>query len=187
MSWWETQSLIIADAKLYVVFDEQCICIKADGSSELIEDLEYNQEEANTWKLLYAQHICHSTENVIIHAPETDVLIITITIPIKISGNLCIYTGTKSNTRTISIENRKSKTILDALLRLTRHRITSKSLLSFYAFTECDTVSTFYGKGKLKPIEVMLKNPKYINEFLPKHNRWATSNFANIYLWCLWT
>ena len=41
----------------------------------------------------------------------------------------------------------------------------SKSLVNFYAFTGCDTVSVLCGKGKLKPLEVMLKNQKYIDEF----------------------
>ena len=41
----------------------------------------------------------------------------------------------------------------------------SKSLLSFNAFTGCDTVSAFCGKRKLKPLKVIIKNQKYINEF----------------------
>ena len=81
MSRCERQSLIIGDGKLNDAFDEQCIRIKVDGSSELIEDLECNQEEANTRMLLHAQHICHSTENVIIHAPEIDVLVFAFAIP----------------------------------------------------------------------------------------------------------
>ena len=68
--------MIIEGAKLYVAFHEQCICIKTDGSSKLIEDLECNQEEVNTRMLLHAEHICRSTENVIIHASEADALII---------------------------------------------------------------------------------------------------------------
>ena len=58
VSRWERQSFIIGDANLYVVVDVQYICIKTDGSSELIENLECNQE-ADTRMLLHAQHICH--------------------------------------------------------------------------------------------------------------------------------
>ena len=54
VSRWERQILIIEDSKLYIVFDGQWICIKADGSSELIEDLKYNQEEADNRMLLHA-------------------------------------------------------------------------------------------------------------------------------------
>ena len=41
----------------------------------------------------------------------------------------------------------------------------SKSLVNFYAFAGCDTVSALCGKGKRKPLEVMLKNQKYTDEF----------------------
>ena len=41
----------------------------------------------------------------------------------------------------------------------------SKSLFSFNAFTECDTVNAFCIKGKVKPLKVMLKKQRYMNEF----------------------
>ena len=41
----------------------------------------------------------------------------------------------------------------------------TKSLLSFHAFTGCDTVSSFCGKGKLKPLKIMLKDENYLREF----------------------
>ena len=109
--------LIIGDTELYVAFDEQYICIKANGSRELIEDLERNEEESNTRMLLAAQHICHSTENLIIHTPDTDVLIIGIGISTEIPGNLFIRTGSKSNTHNISIEKVKQSLMLCELYK----------------------------------------------------------------------
>ena len=41
----------------------------------------------------------------------------------------------------------------------------SKSLLSFHAFTGCDTAGASSGKGKLKLLKVMLKKPRYLSEF----------------------
>ena len=41
----------------------------------------------------------------------------------------------------------------------------SKSMVSLHAFTGCYTVTTFFGKGKVKPLKVMLKNRTYIEEF----------------------
>ena len=58
VSRWERQGFIIGDTNLHVVFDEQCICMKTDGSSELIEDLECNQEKLRP-ECCYTQHICH--------------------------------------------------------------------------------------------------------------------------------
>ena len=44
-------------------------------------------------------------------------------------------------------------------------KLLSKSLLSFYAFTGCDTASAFCVKDKRKPLKLMLQNQKYINKF----------------------
>ena len=96
------QLLIIGDAKLYVVFDEQCI--KADGSGGLVEDLECNLEEANTRMLLHTHHVYYSTDNAIICTPDNHVLIIAIAISTEIPGNLFIHFGTKSNARIKSVE-----------------------------------------------------------------------------------
>ena len=137
MSRWERQSLINGDAKLYVAFDEQCICIKADRSSELIEDLECYQDEADTRIILHAQHVCHTTENVIIHMTDTDVLIIAIAESTEFPGNLFIRSGTKNNTPIISVEKVKESLML--CYDLHNSKILSKSLLSFHAFTGCDT------------------------------------------------
>ena len=40
-----------------------------------------------------------------------------------------------------------------------------KSLIGFHSFTGCDTVSSFSGKGKIKPLKIMVGDPKYINAF----------------------
>ena len=94
--------MIIGDAKLYVVFDEQCI--KADGSGGLVKDLEYNQEETNTRMLLHAHHVYYSTDNAIICTPDNHVLITAIAISTEIPGNLFIRFGSKSNAHIKSVE-----------------------------------------------------------------------------------
>ena len=86
--------------------------------------------------LLHAQHICHSTENVTILAPETDVLVIAMAISTKISGNL--YIRNKSNACIISVEKVKQSLMLRYDLQDTK--LLSKSLLSFYAFAGSDSI-----------------------------------------------
>ena len=80
---------------------------------------------------------------------NTDVLIIAIVISSEIPSNLFIRFGTKNDARIISVEKVKQSLMLrydfqDAGLL-------SKSLLSFHAFTGCDTVSAFCGKGNWNP------------------------------------
>ena len=40
-----------------------------------------------------------------------------------------------------------------------------KALLGFHCFTGCDTVSSFAGSGKLKPLKLLFKNREYIDAF----------------------
>ena len=68
-----------------------------------------------------------------------------------------------SHARIIFVE--KAKQSLMLRYDLLDIELISKSLVNFYAFTGCDTVSVLCGKGKPKPLEVMLKNQKYIDEF----------------------
>ena len=108
---WQSGSLL-GDVTLYVAYDESCVGIEAAGSNTVVGDHECNQEVADTRMLLHVQYICQSTENVLIHTPDTDVLLIAIAASIQISGNLFIRTGTGSNTQIISIENVKQSMML---------------------------------------------------------------------------
>ena len=40
-----------------------------------------------------------------------------------------------------------------------------KSVISLHALRECDTISSFSGKEKVKSFKIMLKNQSYIEEF----------------------
>ena len=141
---------------LYVAYDEKCICIEANGSSYFNANLECNHEEVDTRMLLHAQHICQTTENVVIHTPGTDVLVIVIAVSAEIPGNLFNRIGTKNNEGIISIEKLKQSIVVHNDFQDTE--LLSKSLLSLHAFTGCDIVSAFCGKGEVKPLKVMLKN-----------------------------
>ena len=73
--------------KFYVSFDEECICKQSNGLCELVEARECKHEEADTRILLHANHICQSTENVVIHTPDTDVLLVAIVASGQIPGS----------------------------------------------------------------------------------------------------
>ena len=47
------------------------------------------------------------------------------------------------------------------------------ALLSFHAFSGCDTTSAFKGRGKLKPIKVLQKVLKYENALVQLGNEWT--------------
>ena len=94
VSRWKSQCSAIEEWKLYVSFDEECISIQSNGLCEPVEALGCNHEEADTRILLHTNHICQSTENVVIHKPNTDVLLIAIAASGQIPGSLFIRTDT---------------------------------------------------------------------------------------------
>ena len=74
VSRWESQCSAIGESKLYVSFDEECVSIQSSGFCEPVEALRCNHEEADTRILLRPNHICQSTQNVVIHTPNTNIL-----------------------------------------------------------------------------------------------------------------
>lgn len=160
---WKNNCSIIGNIKLYVAFDDQCIHIQENGSSQLIEELQCNHEEADTRMLLHAKHMSPSVRNVLIHTPDTDVLVIAIDASTQIDSDLFVRTGIKSNARIISIN--KVKQSLKIMYDLEDINSASKALTSLHAFTGCDTISAFSGKGKVKPLKIMLRKKLYIDVF----------------------
>ena len=47
-----------------------------------------------------------------------------------------------------------------------------KAILGLHIFTGCDSVSTFKGKGKVKPLSLMLKSDEFINCFATLGTTW---------------
>ena len=165
VSWWKSQCSAIGESKLCVSFDEECVCIQSNGSCEPVEALGCSHEETDKRILLHANHICQSTENVVFHTPDTDVLLIALPASAQIPDSLFIRTGTKNKVPIISIDKVKQSLILRYNLQNIDIQLLLKSLLSLHALTGCDTTSSFSGKGKVKPFKVMLKNQSYIEEF----------------------
>ena len=103
VSRWKSWCSAIAESKLYVSFDEECVYIQSNGLWEPVEALGCNHEEADMIILLHTNHICQSTKNVVIHTPNADVLLIAIAASVQLPGSLFIRTGTKNKARIISI------------------------------------------------------------------------------------
>ena len=152
------------ESKIYVSFNEKCVCIQSNGLCGPAQALGCNHEEADTRILLHANHICQSTENVVIYTPDTDVLLIAIAASGQIPGSLFIRTGTKYKACIISIYKVKQSLILRDDLQNIDIQLFLKSLISFHALTGCDTTSSFSGKGKKMSFKVMLNNQSYIEE-----------------------
>ena len=142
---WRTNSSIQVSIPLYIVYQDKCICINVTGS-HFVTKLESNQEEADTRMLLHAKHSSKTINNVIIHTPDTYAFLVSQAASTELRSNLFVRTGTKAKSRLISMN--KIKPSLGSLYDLDDINMAVKAILGLHAFTGCDTVSAFCGKGK---------------------------------------
>ena len=146
-----------------MAFDQSCIKLDPNGRSIDVPELECNHEEADTRMLLHAKDISNPDfSNIVIHTPDTDVFLISLGLSVQIRSNLFIRTGTNI-ARIISIE----KVRASLAMRFEVHDTESicQALLGLHAFTGYDSISPFSGKGKTKPVKVMMKKAEYVNLF----------------------
>ena len=54
---------------------------------------------------------------------------------------------------------------MEPLYDLDDINMTVKAILGLHAFTGCDAVCAFCGKGKIKPLKILLKNHEYVMTF----------------------
>ena len=162
VSRWKTNCSYIGNTEVNVAFDESCIQL-GNGNNTNVEQLSCNHEEADTRLLFHAKKISESFRRIIIYTPDKDVFLIALGVSSQISGNLFITTGTQNKARIICLS--KVKEALQIKYDLQDMDFVSKALLGLHGFTGCDTISAFSGKGKVKPLQLMLKNIAYFDLF----------------------
>ena len=150
VSRWQREHACIGATQIYVGFNETCIKLGDREEPALF----CNHEEADKRLVFHTKQISNSFGKIVIHTPDTDILLITLGLASEITAELFMKTGVKSKTRIVSLEG-----IKDSLK--TRYEITDVN----QGFTGCDTISSFAGKGKVKPVKTMMKNQAYINLF----------------------
>ena len=142
---------------LYVTSEERCWKIIGETVEE-VPDLGSSQEEADT-RLLF--HPAHAAQNghqtVVITSEDTDVLVLLLAFSRALNTILLQKCG--SSTRKKLIDMKMIATVLGD--------DTCKALIGVHAFTGCDSISAFAGKGKAKALK-MLKDDAEIKETFAK-------------------
>ena len=145
----------IGDKSLFVTCEDACYKLTADSWEEAAE-LRCSHEEADTRLLLHARHAADAgSKAVIITAEDTDVLVLELAYCKDIPCFLYQKCGTQNRTRFIDIAKLNNK-IGDS---------TCKALVGLHAFTGCDTVSAFSGRGKLVGLRQMKKDSSFVEAF----------------------
>ena len=156
---WASQKYLgkLSEKELFVTSRDKCYKIYVRNSeilSEIVLALECTQEEADTRLLLHANHAAVSEdEKVVIKSSDSDVEVISIALWHKIATRIYILSATKHCMRLIDISEINIKFTQDVC----------NALLGLHAFTGCESVSAFLGKGKKKALQIVQNAYKYVN------------------------
>ena len=110
--------------------------------------------------------------NFVIHSPDTDVFILCLSVLRVISGEVFFKTGVKDKARFIDLQ--AVKTSIEDRFTSDDCNIDSclDALIGVFAYTGCDTVSSFAGQDKVKALKLMSKHKKYVDLFCNLGTSW---------------
>ena len=144
------------NVEVFVVHGNLChsLCAK-DGELLVTEvpELHEDHEEADTRLLLHCAYASQRQapsqydpqKAVMIRSPDTDVFIIALAFAGVMTSKVLFHTGRGTNVRTIDVTSIKDHLGADV----------SSALIGLHCLTGCDSVSAFYGKGKIKALKLM--------------------------------
>ena len=159
--WKKSTAQQLRGIKLIVAHDGDCHSIMTNASGtvqvEPIVQLSCDHEEADTRMLLHAKYVVDNSNgaSVIIRSPDTDVFVIAVGLSQEIASPLYFHTGKDDKERTIDV-GAVQQELGDEL---------TNAIIGFHCFTGCDSVSSFYGKGKQKTFKLLKKNLPHADSF----------------------
>jgi hypothetical protein len=151
---------------LYVTSGENCQRLTATGRDS-VACLTSNQEEADTRILLHIQHaVSTGLNNIIIVCEDTDVAILLLTFCATWKARLFLRTGTGARLKLTSVNTAADNLGLQVCA----------ALPGLHAFTGCDTVSAFAGRGKIRALNLVKNSDDYQKLFEEVGLNWTVSN-----------
>lgn len=127
---------------LFVNCEETCYKISSDSTTE-VPELNSSQEEADGRLLLHANNAAAAGyQAVVISSVDTDVFILCLHFQKYIKASLFQKCGNKNRTKLLDIKEIVSHVGEEVC----------ETLIGIHAFTGCDTVSAFAGKGKVSAL-----------------------------------
>lgn len=157
---------------MYITCRNCCYKSGVHGTEEVVE-LSCSHEEADTRMLLHAQHASNTHHCIVIHTPDTDVFLIALSVLTSMGIEIFVRTGTGNSNRIISLSQIKDNIV--SLSASSDDDLVIKSILGLHSFTGCDTVSAFSGKGKIKPLKLMLQHQPFMELFAMFGTNWELS------------
>ena len=153
---WKNCHDLIVEKVLYATNGNKCYKITAAG------ELQNDHQEADTRLLLHSKHANLTYSNIVVYTQDTDVFTIALSESTSISAHLFMLTRTKK-----IIDICKVDDYIATVLNKTdcEKKDVLNALLGYYCFSGCDSVSSFAGKGKVKPLNLLLNTGSYVRAF----------------------
>ena len=140
---------------LFVTCESDCYEITLQAAN-IVDELNSTQEEADTRLILHAAHAARSGYKAVVMASEdTDVFLLCLAFKCFIPASMFVKCGTQTRTRYVSI----SSVVAAVGGEL------CKCLIGMHAFTGCDTVSAFAGRGKITALRLVKQHTSYQEMF----------------------
>lgn len=152
------------------VCDEKAYKLRSDDgiSVEMTEvpELQSSQEETDTRVVLYTNYAADKGyDYVTVRSPDSDIFFILLYYAADLKIRILFDTGSGNKRRLLDI----TKLAHDFT------PVYCAALLALHAFTRCDTTSAFKGVGKVKPIKLLQKKPRYQGVFQDLGQSWAVT------------
>ena len=140
---------------MVVSHGEVCHSIVVNDAVVAVTEVPYlfsDHEEADTRLLLHAHQAARAFSSVPIKSPDTYVMVLSLAKSQDFHGCLLLFmTGSGSNNRII--------TITELEIKVGQEKC--QAILGLHIFTGCDSISAFTGKGKTKPLGLMLESEAF--------------------------
>ena len=137
------------------------------GVVQPISELESTLEEADTQMLLHSLHAARQRfASVVIVSEDTDVLVLLLAFKSFIPSSVFIKCGSQTRVKYIEVSR-----IVESV-----GAIVCRSLPGFHAFSGCDTVSAFAGRGKVVGYRIATRNVEFQEMFQQLGMEWNLSD-----------
>ena len=143
-----------------ILFPYTFLCLSILHSFKVItteiSSLRSNQEETDTRVVMYLHHAEKlGFKSAVVRTPDSDIFFILLLHSHDLTLTVYLDTGTGKHRRLINISELANEF----------GKEWCAALLGFYVFTGEDCTSAFKGKGKVAPLKLLQRNPKFHKTF----------------------
>lgn len=155
--------IAICDEKAYKLSSDDGVSVNMTE----VPELQSSQEETDTRVILYCSYAADKGYDYVrVRSPDSDIFFILLYYAGNLGIRILFDTGTGNKRRLLDI----TKLANDFT------PVYCAALLALHAFTRCDTTSAFKGVGKVKPIKLLQKQPRYQGVFQELGQSWEVTD-----------